>query len=294
MKYSLDYDLTTGDVNDVIIEPDADEDPDMLNRLSKSLIIQNPASRFNDLVRSGIMNDMSDDDYNEAVRRVRILSDEVFMKAPGQNIFMVNAGLTKLFLNGAADKAQDFTATGKALTVQRFLDRNKLHGGNRRNFYEFISHEPYVFDPDDTASYLNVELEGSPMVHHIPKEDHTLYLFQGDKVHIITLYDATYSWLLEGNDEDTDFIDLELLLKSSGQVVEDKQEDILRDTVLLQKVSPMSSRSFLKLLSDKEIYLYTYSDTDGYECLISEGMLEPVRAAKATDGSELFVFRRLH
>ena len=119
-RYALFYDLRSGNPDEVILDPFRPGDADRLNMYARKLMIENPSIEFNRLAKAGKFNNMSDDDYTEATRKITKLSKEVFGNAPLLNLFEALASITKLALSAPADKPEGLSVTGNAVSVQRF------------------------------------------------------------------------------------------------------------------------------------------------------------------------------
>ena len=80
MFVDLTYDLEkfTG----LTIKPEEKEDPDLLHDYAQRLMIKNPAIRFSDLAKAGKMNDMCDEDYEQALKNIKL-----YVKAVDNKIY---------------------------------------------------------------------------------------------------------------------------------------------------------------------------------------------------------------
>ena len=77
------------------IKPEEKEDPDLLHDYAQRLMIKNPAIRFSDLAKAGKMNDMCDEDYEQALKNIKLVSAEFFGSNAYANVFHVlDAALT--------------------------------------------------------------------------------------------------------------------------------------------------------------------------------------------------------
>ncbi len=77
------------------IKPEEKEDPDMLCEYAKRLMIKNPAIVFTELAKAGRMNDMCDEDYEQALKNIKLVSAEFFGSNAYANVFHVlDAALT--------------------------------------------------------------------------------------------------------------------------------------------------------------------------------------------------------
>ncbi|MCR5502153.1 MAG: hypothetical protein K6F53_04035 [Lachnospiraceae bacterium] len=95
MKFDLNYD----DENflDLMIAPEMRENPDTLHDYAGRLKIRNPALDFAEMAKAGRFNDMSDEDYEIALRRIKTVSS-FFSNKPDANIFHILAESIKYIL----------------------------------------------------------------------------------------------------------------------------------------------------------------------------------------------------
>ena len=72
MKYELNYEDCS--FNSLIISAEEWEDQDLLHNYSFALKLRNPAITFADMVKSGGLDCMSDEEYETALQNMKILS----------------------------------------------------------------------------------------------------------------------------------------------------------------------------------------------------------------------------
>ncbi len=71
------------------IEPGVKEDADMLHNYANNLVLKNPAVTFSEMAKAGQFNTMSDEDYQFALQKIKLVSTEFFDSEPEANIFHV-------------------------------------------------------------------------------------------------------------------------------------------------------------------------------------------------------------
>lgn len=97
MFLELTYDRC-GDVSDVVLEPDENEDPDELHNYAGTLRVTNPAIQFSDRAKSGEFNYYDDDEYFLMLNRIKEFSSMFFRNQPSINIFQLAAILSEYIL----------------------------------------------------------------------------------------------------------------------------------------------------------------------------------------------------
>lgn len=96
MQFDLSYDDEK--FLDLTIVPGMREDPDILHDYANRLKIKNPAVGFADMARAGLFNEMSDEDYDNALRRMKLVST-FFNSKSEANVFHVLAEAMKYILS---------------------------------------------------------------------------------------------------------------------------------------------------------------------------------------------------
>ena len=97
MFLDLTYD-NCGDVSDVILEPDQNEDPDELHNYAGTLKVTNPAIQFSERAKRGDFNYYDDDAYSLMLNRIKEFSSMFFRNQPSINIFQLAAILSEYIL----------------------------------------------------------------------------------------------------------------------------------------------------------------------------------------------------
>ena len=292
MKYSLKYDEKNGRLLDVSLVPESCENPDDLDRFAQILKVENPASEFNRIVKSGTLNECTDEQYAKDIYDIKQLHKTVFAEQQSQNIFMLNVALMKRVL-GLMPVSPEMA--GSTTTVQKFLDENYICGDLRRDFYRFISGGYLAPRLHNDGVFCEVNCDGMPMNPVIPVDNHTHYIFRGRRVIAVASFDPVNSWLrtdCTGEEGDEVFMpDPELLMNDEELNLSDSDKESLRNTVVLQKGSIKGSPGLcMNLLKDKNIELYIYNDTPGFEGMTFIGCLEVKHTAKAENGRDALVF----
>jgi len=117
MYFDLNYDDSK--FRDLTIEPSEKEDPDMLHGYAQKLKITNPAVTFSKLAKAGDFNRMSDEDYELALKRIKIVCG-FFGDKTNENVFHVLAEAINYILSReedakpAEDKAKEDEAEAEA------------------------------------------------------------------------------------------------------------------------------------------------------------------------------------
>lgn len=70
------------------IKPEETESSDHLHNQSLQLMVRNPAIRFTEMAKDGYFNEMCDEDYDIALRNIKLVSS-FFNNQPDANIFHV-------------------------------------------------------------------------------------------------------------------------------------------------------------------------------------------------------------
>ncbi len=86
------------ELDNLIIRPDENEDPDVLNYYSKILNIRNPAIRFAELAKMGKFNYYNEQDYSIMLNSIKEFEDLFFKKQLKVNIFQLLADMTEYIL----------------------------------------------------------------------------------------------------------------------------------------------------------------------------------------------------
>ena len=288
MHYLFDYDPDTGNAREVSILPKEGRDSDRLNMFSKKLMLRNPAIDFTHMVKQGLLDDLTDDDYSDALNRIKAIS-KLYDNKEYMNIFEYLALITRFALSGKLSSKSSETG---AMSVQRFLDNNKIYSEERSMVYSFLSGRGGIANLYDPEAYAGVSLPESPVMYYIPKDDWTLYIFSKEKVIILTLYDPNHSWL--AGDTEDDIVDLESLMSDIGIDVDGAEEEFLRNTLLLQKTGLLTPEVFFGMLAGRKIELYSYHSSSDYEAVYPEGELEPLRLERTSDGRAAILFKRIY
>ncbi len=87
MHFDLDY--NDEHFTNLTIEPDVNEDANMLHNYANTLVLKNPALTFSEMAKAGMFNNMSDEDYRDALDNVKFISKEFFDSKSKANIFHV-------------------------------------------------------------------------------------------------------------------------------------------------------------------------------------------------------------
>ncbi|MBQ9277803.1 MAG: hypothetical protein IJ224_04125 [Lachnospiraceae bacterium] len=82
-------------VRDVILDPEENEDEDKLYVYSQLLNVENPALDFTRRAKKGEFNDLTDEEYEFALKRIEFISDFFFKKMAKVNIFLLTADLLR-------------------------------------------------------------------------------------------------------------------------------------------------------------------------------------------------------
>ncbi|MCR5490468.1 MAG: hypothetical protein K6F03_10430 [Saccharofermentans sp.] len=291
MKYSLKYDKKNGQLLDLELVPEKCENPDELFKYAQFLRIENIASEFNRVVKSGTLNECSDEQYAQDIYDIKQLSKTIFAEQQSQNIFMLIVALSKRVL-GLMPVNQ--TMSGSTTTLQKFLDENCIYGDRRRDFYRFIAGGCLAPRLHNDGVYCEVNCEEMPMKPVIPVENHTYFIFRGDRVIAVASFDPIESWLHSnstGEDDELFVLDTKPLLDDDDLKLSEDDKAALHNTVVLQKGSIMTPPELcMDLFKDKVIELYIYDDTPGEEGMTFRGHLDIKGTAKAENGQEALVF----
>lgn len=273
------------------LSPLNNKDTDRLHMYSKKFLVLNPNGTLRMLNAIGELKKLSTTTCNEITDKIEFISREVFHDARQVSVFEALAEFTKLILTGTIipHPAQ---LNRNILSVQSFVDMNKLHGDDRNTVYSFISSCSDLHGISKEDARIGVELEESPVVLFIPKDDCTLYVFKEDKVIILTLYDPCMPWNIGDPCSDEDEFDYLTIFEDSPEEISEEERNFLESAVLLQIPDTCTSSKLLTMLKGKSIELYTYDSTPEAEAVRFLGHLDVLRTAKAVDGRDCICFVR--
>ena len=267
LGFHFGYDYRTGNLEYVRLLPEDKKESDRLNDYSKILYVENPECLINAASKYDLESSIPADDFHKMQVMSKILSKYVFADQDYLNIFHVLANMTKLFFNCNIDMEEVFDEHKKPVSVQRFLDYNKIHGRERNMFYEFISNSSTAPGSGSSWSCISVSPTNCRTEFFIPRKMRTLLLYTSKKIYIVTLYNPQ------------EFISYAAC-----------EYRFFQDKVILQDPRLMPVSRLMEMLRSKDIELYQYRCEDNKESIVFRGQLTPVEKIKATKRTNAIMF----
>ena len=284
MKYLLTYNTKNSAPEDLCLEPEYFENENELYKYSTILNVKNPASDFNELVMQGKMNEMSDDDYAIAARRMKFISEKIFRNLPSSNIFMLNELLTKYALGTIHLDASD--VKGKmGVTVAEFIEAYGISCEERSALYGFIADcvMPENVSLFDEKYYHQVELEGR-LKFTIPRKPCTHYIEKENVILVLTAYDPSYTCLTSSTTMSfEEFCDFELFPDDFPFEPGDNEHTSEEMEKLAKTAMIQSGKT--DLTGNKDIELYIYEP--GTDIFTYHGNMKYVCKEELEDGNSL-------
>ena len=268
LVFHFGYNYRTGNVEYVRLLSEDKKESDRLNDYSKILLVENPECLINAASKYDLESSIPADDFHKMQVMSRMLSKYVFADQNYLNIFHVLANMTKLFYNCNMDTEEIYTGQENPVSVQRFLDYNKIHGRERNMFYEFISNSSTTPGSGSSRSCISVSPTNCKTEFFIPKKMRTMLLYTSKKIYFVTLYNPQ------------EFISFATC-----------EYRFLQDKVILQAPKIMPVSRLMKMLSGKDIELYQYCCGDKKESIVFRGHLSPVETFKAKNRNSAIMFK---
>lgn len=276
MKYT--FDIEKNNMGAFYIATEKNEDPDTFHRYSKLLQIQNPIIDFKERADRGDFNSMSDEEFDNAFRRIKTVTDLFFKKDYSVNVFKLNAMMIN-YIAGSKNRIP-----GKPVTVQDFLDDNGITGKDRRDLYGFISSEGND-GSNDRAAKINPM--GCPAAFFLPGNKRTHFIFLKDRTIAINPFEEYWEYEAEFPDGDTRKIHSDLPESFQKRLITDRI--ILRnikETVILDTgATDGSVTELLDRFKNTRVEYYRFRCSDECERLTYNGVIEACEVIKTDDST---------
>ena len=258
LSFHFGFDYKTGTLKYLKLLPEDKKESDRLNDYSKILMIENPEYLIREAVKCGLEKEIPADDFQKLQFMSTTLSKYVFDELHYANIFQVLANMTRLFYDSTVNTDNATYIKENPISVQRFLDYNKIHGRDRNSFYEFISRSSTP-PGHDSSSCISVSPSNCKTRFYIPRKNGSLFIYTSKKLFFVTLYHPQ------------EYISYA-----------PEEYRFLNNTVFLHDPGIMEVPRLMKMLRGKDIELYQYCSDDKKESVVFRGSLIPVEAVKAS------------
>lgn len=94
MYFNLSYD-DNGNVTDIVLKPGINEEADKLHDYSCILKVKNPALDFSEMAKAGVFDEITDEEYEKAITKIKDISKNCFDNSSEVNIFRLVVALMK-------------------------------------------------------------------------------------------------------------------------------------------------------------------------------------------------------
>ena len=101
MKFEITY--VDELVKSAVLVPEPNEDENYLYNLSCILKVKNPAMNFSEMAKAGAFKDISDEEYEFALSKIKKINELFFKKQSNTNVFALVNEMMEYFL-----KAESF------------------------------------------------------------------------------------------------------------------------------------------------------------------------------------------
>ena len=274
MVFNVDYDVEK--VSNVTLVPSDDEDADTLYQYSRMLNIENPAIQFSKEAKAKKFDRLTDEEYFEALNRVKWVELCFFGHKPKVNIFKFASQamnyimqydrylleyLDKLYITeGVLDKGkldektlkmlQDYHKCDKDMSVSDLMRFYNLNMDYRTSIYSLIEKARGFALGDGSIDETFYEMGG--VNFYVPDECYTRYIKRGNVLVVITFYDPYGECACTGDGEPLDTYEF-----GSGVA-----EEIEGRYIMIQRDENFDSLEVDKMLkSGMPIYFYCFVQT---------------------------------
>ncbi len=196
MEINVEYlDTRVADIN---LVPEENEDADTLYQYSRLLSVKNPAVAFSRRAQAGEFKALNDEEYYRILDRIKAFCAKFYGKELDRNIFQLTSDMIKFIMQydkelincvDAPDIDPVHSREDDVYSVDDIIDLYNLDYKDRTDIYDLIirSRES-VFG--EGFKHVSVYDTGRAF-YYVPDERFTKCINMGDKLVVLTFYDAS-------------------------------------------------------------------------------------------------------